>query len=209
MNFMKVHVFLLKGWFSPLNTLCELVSNRKSSSPSSSARESVASTSCYPRFKNIKWFWQDKHDSRELSNKFYNSPMTGKFFFLWQAALLEKLWLHLKLLHFRLIFIPLLITPKPLTNNIFVDIRTILGPAKIHSVDLLDIWWTCSYPFSCTLTLWQKICKSEQITLISEFLFSTKESTNSGSKYFKSPSQKQMVAQSCFDTSCYEKHEKV
>jgi hypothetical protein len=31
MNFMKVHAFLLKGWFS-LNTLCELVSNRKSSS---------------------------------------------------------------------------------------------------------------------------------------------------------------------------------
>jgi hypothetical protein len=65
MNFMKVHAFLLKGWFSSLNTLCELVSNRKSSSPSSSARESVTST-CYPRFKNMKWFWQDKHDSREL-----------------------------------------------------------------------------------------------------------------------------------------------
>ena len=173
MNFMKVHVFLLKGWFSSLNTLCELVSNRKSSSPSSSARESVASTSCYPRFKNIKWFWQDKHDSRELSNKFYNSPMTGKFFFLWQAALLEKLWLHLKLLHFRLIFIPLLITPKPFTNNIFVDIWSILGPAKIHSVDQLevDICWTCFYPLSCTFTLWQKICKSEQMTDIRIFIF--------------------------------------
>jgi hypothetical protein len=33
MNFMKVHAFLLKGWFSSLNTLCELVSNRNSSSP--------------------------------------------------------------------------------------------------------------------------------------------------------------------------------
>ena len=43
-----------------------------------------------------------------------------------------------------------------------LDIRSILGPAKIHSVDLLDICWTCSYPLSCTLTLWQKICKSEQ-----------------------------------------------
>jgi hypothetical protein len=117
--------------------------------------------------------------------------------------------LHLKLLHFRLTLIPLLISPKPLTNNFFVDIRSILGPAKIHLVDLLDICWTCSYPLSCTLTLWQKICKSEQMTLISEFLFSTKESTNSRSKYFKSPSQKQMVAPSCFDTSCYEKHEKV
>jgi hypothetical protein len=65
MNFMKVYAFLLKGWFSSLNTLCELASNRKSSSPSSSARESVTST-CYPLFKNTKWFWQDKHDSREL-----------------------------------------------------------------------------------------------------------------------------------------------
>jgi hypothetical protein len=46
------------------------------------------------------------------------------------------------------------------------------------------------------------------LRLISEFLFSTKESTNSGSKYFKPPSQKQMVAPSCFDTSCYEKLEK-
>jgi hypothetical protein len=62
MNFMKVHAFLLKGWFSSLNTLCELVSNRKSSSSSSSARESVTST-CYPWFKNMKWFWQDKHDT--------------------------------------------------------------------------------------------------------------------------------------------------
>ena len=113
MNFMKVHAFLLKGWFSSLNTLCELVSNRKSSSPSSSARESVTST-CYPRFKNMKWFWQDKHDSRELSSKFYNSLMTGKFFFLWQAALLEKPWLHLKLLHVRLTLIPLLISSTPL-----------------------------------------------------------------------------------------------
>ena len=34
------------------------------------------------------------------------------------------------------------------------------------------------------------------MTLISEFLFSTKESINSGSKYFKPPSQKQMVAPS-------------
>jgi hypothetical protein len=56
MNFMKVHAFLLKGWLSSLNTLSELVSNRKSSSPSSSARVSVTST-CYPRFKNMKWFW--------------------------------------------------------------------------------------------------------------------------------------------------------
>jgi hypothetical protein len=32
------------------------------------------------------------------------------------------------------------------------------------------------------------------MTLISEFLFSTKESTNSGSKYFKPPSQNQMVS---------------
>ena len=49
------------------------------------------------------------------------------------------------------------------------------------------------------------------MTLISKYLFSTKESTNSGSKYFKPPSQKQMVAPSCFDsdTSCYEKLEKV
>ena len=29
------------------------------------------------------------------------------------------------------------------------------GPAKIHSVDLLDICWTCSYPLSCTLALWK------------------------------------------------------
>jgi hypothetical protein len=41
-----------------------------------------------------------------------------------------------------------------------------------------------------------------------EFFFSAKESTNSGSKYFKPPSQNQMVAPSCFDTSCYEKLEK-
>jgi hypothetical protein len=54
-------------------------------------------------------------------------------------------------------------------------------------VDLLDICWTCSYPLSCTLTLWQKICKSEQMTLISEFLFSTKKSTNSGSIIFQAP----------------------
>ena len=47
------------------------------------------------------------------------------------------------------------------------------------------------------------------MTLIPEFLFSTKESTNSGSTYFKPPSQKQMVAPSYFDTSCYEKLEKV
>ena len=99
MNFMKVHAFLLKGWFPSLNTLCELVSNRKSSSSLSSARESVTST-CYPRFKNMKWFWQDKHGSR--------------LFFLWQAALLEEPWLHLKWLHFRLTLIPLLISPKPL-----------------------------------------------------------------------------------------------
>jgi hypothetical protein len=54
-------------------------------------------------------------------------------------------------LHFRLTLIPLLITPKPLTiqNTIFDDIRSILGPAKIHSVDLLDICWTCSYPLHC------------------------------------------------------------
>jgi hypothetical protein len=51
-------------------------------------------------------------------------------------------------------------------------IMSILGPAKIQSVDLLDICWTCSYPLSCTITLWQKSCKSEQMTLISEFLFS-------------------------------------
>ena len=37
------------------------------------------------------------------------------FFFLWQAALLEKPWLHLKWLHFRLTLIPLLISPKPLS----------------------------------------------------------------------------------------------
>ena len=37
------------------------------------------------------------------------------FFFLWQTALLEKPWLHLKWLHFRLTLIPLLISPKPLT----------------------------------------------------------------------------------------------
>ena len=110
MNFMKVHAFLLKGWFSSLNTLCELVSNRKSSSPSSSARESVTST-CYPRFKNRKWFWQDKHDSRELQNLWWQVS----FFFLWQAVLLEKPWLHLKWLHFRLTLIPLLISPKHLT----------------------------------------------------------------------------------------------
>jgi hypothetical protein len=106
MNFMKVHAFLLKGWFSSLNTLCELVSNRKSSSPSSSARESVTST-CYPWFKNMKWFWQDKHDSRELC--FIIPWWQVSFFFLWQAALLEKPWLH-----FRLTLIPLLISPKPL-----------------------------------------------------------------------------------------------
>ena len=47
------------------------------------------------------------------------------------------------------------------------------------------------------------------MTLISEFLFSTKESTNFWSKYVKPPSQKQMVAPSCFDTSFYEKLEKV
>jgi hypothetical protein len=99
MNFMKVHAFLPKGWFSSVNSLCELVSNRKSSSPSSSVRESVTST-CYPRFKNMKWFWQDKHGSR--------------LFFLWQAALLEEPWLHLKWLHFRLTLIPLLISPTPL-----------------------------------------------------------------------------------------------
>ena len=45
------------------------------------------------------------------------------------------------------------------------------------------------------------------MTLISEFLFSTKETINSGSKYFKPPSQKQMLATSCFDISCYEKLE--
>ena len=45
------------------------------------------------------------------------------------------------------------------------------------------------------------------MTLISEFLFSSKESTYSGSKYFKPPSQKQMVAPSCFDTLCYKKLE--
>ena len=47
------------------------------------------------------------------------------------------------------------------------------------------------------------------MTLISEFLFSTKESTNSGAKYSKPTSQKQMDAPSCFDTSYYEKLEKV
>jgi hypothetical protein len=93
MNFMEVNAFLLKGWFSSLNTLCELVSNRKSSSSLSSARESVTYT-CYPRFKNMKWFWQDKHD---------------------RYVLLEKPWLNLKWLHFRLTLIPLLISPKPLT----------------------------------------------------------------------------------------------
>ena len=64
-------------------------------------------------------------------------------------------------------------------------------------------------PFILHTHIVTKICKSEQMTLISEFLFSTKESTNSGSKYFKPPSQNQMVAPSCFDTSCYEKLEKV
>jgi hypothetical protein len=203
MNFMKVNAFLLKVWFSSLNTLCELMSNRKSSSPSSSARESVTST-CYPWFKNMKWFWQTSMTARNYKT---SSWWQVSFFFSWQAALLEEPWLH-----FHLTLIPLLISPKPLTikNNIFVDIRSILGPAKIHSVDLLDICWTCSYPLSCTLTLWQKICQSEQMTLISEFSFSTKDSTNSGSKYFKSPSHKQMVlAPSCLDTSCYEKLEKV
>jgi hypothetical protein len=87
MNFMEVNAFLLKGWFSSLNVLCELVSNRKSSSSLSSARESVTYT-CYPRFKNMKWFWQDKHD---------------------RYVLLEKPWLNLKWLHFRLTLIPLLI----------------------------------------------------------------------------------------------------
>jgi hypothetical protein len=113
MNFMKVHAFLLKGWFSSLNTLCELVSNRKSSSPSSSARESVIST-CYPRFKNMKWFWQDKHDSRELTS-FIIPWWQISFLLLWQAALLEKPWLHLKWLHFCLTLIPLLISPKSIT----------------------------------------------------------------------------------------------
>ena len=116
MNFMKVHAFLLKGWFSSLNTLCELVSNRKSSSPSSSARESVTSTSsCYPRFKNMKWFWQDQHDSRELQNKFYNSLMTVKFFLFMASSFAWKSLLHLKCLHFRLTLILFLISPKPLT----------------------------------------------------------------------------------------------
>jgi predicted RNA-binding protein with PUA-like domain len=64
-----------------------------------------------------------------------------------------------------------------------------------------------------TLYLAHSHCDTKYVNLIkgliSEFLFSTKESTNSGSKYFKPPSQKQMVAPSCFDISCYEKLEKV
>ena len=113
MNFMKVHAFLLKGWCSSLNTL---VSNRKSSSPSSSARESVTST-CYPRFKNMKWFWQDQHDSRAGNYKtsFIIPWWQASLFILWQASLFEKPWLHLKWLHLCLILIPLLISPKTLT----------------------------------------------------------------------------------------------
>jgi hypothetical protein len=71
--------------------------------------------------------------------------------------------------------------------------RKLLFLFDISSHNLLDICWTCSYPLSCTLTLWQKICQSEQMTLISEYSFSTKDLTNSGSKYFKSPSHKQIV----------------
>ena len=122
MNFMKVHAFLLKWWFSFLNTLCELVSNRKSSSPSSSARESVTST-CYPRFKNTKWFWQDKHDSRDFIIPWWQVNV----FFLWQAGLLEKPWFHLKWLHFRLTLIPLLISPKPLSCIYSITFLLTLG----------------------------------------------------------------------------------
>jgi hypothetical protein len=94
MNFMKVHAFLLTVWFSSLNTLCELVSNRKSSSPSSSARESVTFT-CYLRFKNMKWFWQDKYDS-----KFYNSLMTGVFFLFMASSFTWKTLIAFKMIVF-------------------------------------------------------------------------------------------------------------
>ena len=104
--------------------------------------QSVTST-CYPRFKNMKWFWQDKHDSREVFS-FYGKQLCLKN--------LDCLYdLHSPF-------------DKPKTLNYIVyriklknivDIRSILGPAKIHSVDLLDICWTCSYPLSCTLTFWQ------------------------------------------------------
>jgi hypothetical protein len=70
----------------------------------------------------------------------------------------------------------LLISPKPLTvyNKIIVDIRSLLGPAKIHSVDLLDICWTCSYPISCTLTLWQKYVNLSKWLWYQNFYFRQK-----------------------------------
>jgi hypothetical protein len=111
------------------------------------------------------------------------------FFFLWQAALLEKPWLHLKWLHFRLTLIPLLISPKPLTvyNKIIVDIRSLLGPAKIHSVDLLDICWTCSYPISCTLTLWQKYVNLSKWLWYQNFYFRQKSQLILGQNFSSPP----------------------
>ena len=106
MNFMKVHAFLL-------NTLCALVSNRKSSSRSSSARESVTST-CYPRFKNMKWFWQDKHDSSFII------PWWQASFFLFMASSFAwKTLIAFKMIAFSFdphSPFPLLISPKPLTK---------------------------------------------------------------------------------------------
>jgi hypothetical protein len=148
-------------------------------------------------------------DSKTWNDSDKKSMTTGNYktsFFLFMASSFAwKTLIAFKMIAFT--FDPHSPFDKP---KALVDIiKSILGRAKIHSVDLLDICWTCSYPLSCTLTLWLHICKSEQMTLISEFLFSTKESTNSGLKYFKLPSQKQTVAPSCFDTSCYEKLEKV
>ena len=62
--------------------------------------------------------WNDSDKTSMTAGNYKTSfiiPWWQVSFFLWHAALLEKPWLHLKWLHFRLTLIPLLISPKPLT----------------------------------------------------------------------------------------------
>jgi hypothetical protein len=106
--------------------------------------------------------WNDSDKTSMTAGNYKTSfriPWWQVSFFLFMASSFAwKTLVAFKIITFS--FDPYSPFDKPKTLNyieyIFVDIRSILGPAKIHSVDLLDICWICSYPLSCTLTLWQK-----------------------------------------------------
>ena len=112
MNFMKVHAFLLKGWFSSLNTNVLCVSWCQIER-AARLRLRLGNLLHLHAIRDSK-IWNDSDKTSMTARNYKTSFIIPwwqvSFFFSWQAALLEEPWLH-----FHLTLIPLLISPKPLT----------------------------------------------------------------------------------------------